>query len=109
MDQKQTIEIIKNIITCYNSQEPKPREDLATYLGKRLVDIQHIEKDRFRILEKIIALKRQHRQELDIEDKKLRELNNICPHYSLTYHPDPSGNNDSYYRCSICGLEQSRF
>ena len=40
-----------------------------------------------------------------------RELVNIrgeCKHVKRTYHPDPSGNNDSSYTCDACGLETRR-
>lgn len=29
-----------------------------------------------------------------------------CINHKWEYHPDPSGNNDSYYQCSKCGIEQ---
>ena len=28
-----------------------------------------------------------------------------CPHKETEYHPDPSGNNDSFYECKECGQE----
>lgn len=29
----------------------------------------------------------------------------VCLHKKTTYHPDPSGNNDSYTECDWCGKE----
>ncbi len=34
---------------------------------------------------------------------KIVALQKNCPHWSKSYHPDPSGNNDSYYECDTCG------
>jgi ribosomal protein S27E len=41
------------------------------------------------------------RKELDEQFLKVRQK---CKHWQTTFHPDPSGNNDSYYECTICGL-----
>lgn len=39
----------------------------------------------------------------------LRELvyriQDACAHASRTYHSDPSGGTDSFYKCDICGKE----
>jgi hypothetical protein len=42
-------------------------------------------------------------------DENISEVRKLCSHSSTTYHPDPSGNNDSCYTCDICGLEKKRF
>ena len=39
---------------------------------------------------------------------ELRELRKRCPHTKTTYHPDPSGNNDSGYSCDLCGMYSRR-
>jgi hypothetical protein len=50
-------------------------------------------------LEKDFDAKREFlRAELRKEQKK-------CPHTKTTYHPDPSGNNDSYSECDVCGIQ----
>jgi len=36
-------------------------------------------------------------------NKRLRDLYKKCPHTSTVFHADPSGNNDSYSECLICG------
>lgn len=35
----------------------------------------------------------------------LKEAQAKCNHPRTTYHPDPSGNNDSYIECDVCGKE----
>lgn len=41
--------------------------------------------------------------------KRISHLRSLCKHEQTTYHPDPSGNNDSCYTCDSCGLEKRRF
>lgn len=33
----------------------------------------------------------------------INKIRDDCDHQSRTYHYDPSGGNDSYYECDICG------
>lgn len=33
------------------------------------------------------------------------EIKKRCTHPTTTYFPDPSGNNDSYTQCDVCGRE----
>jgi hypothetical protein len=40
-------------------------------------------------------------------DKKTKNIQSECIH-DYKYHPDPSGNNDSWYICEGCGLEAKR-
>jgi hypothetical protein len=35
----------------------------------------------------------------------LKKAQMECQHGKTTYHPDPSGNNDSYTECDLCGKE----
>ena len=39
---------------------------------------------------------------------EIRELRKMCSHEDKTYNPDPSGNNDSYYHCNVCGKESKK-
>lgn len=40
--------------------------------------------------------------------QEIANLRKQCTHPKTTYHPDPSGNNDSCYRCDTCGKEAKR-
>lgn len=40
--------------------------------------------------------------DIEVKKKELKELQKACKHQLTTYHPDPSGNNDSWYECDIC-------
>lgn len=47
------------------------------------------------------------RHEATVKDLRIRLglIRKRCPHPTTTYHPDPSGNSDSYYECNLCGAE----
>lgn len=45
---------------------------------------------------------------IEFINKMKKELRDMCPH-DWTYHPDPSGNNDSYYTCSLCDYNRKKF
>ena len=45
------------------------------------------------------AVLREQVKRLDIAEQRLMAR---CPH-DMVYHGDPSGNNDSYHECAICG------
>ncbi len=38
-------------------------------------------------------------------NKRITMIQTICKHKHKTFHPDPSGNNDSFYSCDICDKE----
>ncbi len=40
---------------------------------------------------------------------KIAAVRRSCKHTKTTYHPDASGNNDSWYTCDVCGLEKKYF
>lgn len=40
---------------------------------------------------------------------RIADIRKKCTHPKTTYHPDPSGNNDSCFTCDVCGLEKKRF
>jgi hypothetical protein len=46
-----------------------------------------------------------HEAAMKVLKEKLKDIRSKCGHWSRTYHPDPSGNNDSYYSCDTCGKE----
>ena len=39
----------------------------------------------------------------------IAKLQKKCKHEETVYHPDPSGNKDSWTECDICGLSVNRF
>lgn len=44
-----------------------------------------------------------HHQTIEGYKKRIEEIRKECGHWVTTFHPDPSGNNDSYHECSLCG------
>lgn len=51
------------------------------------------------------ALDAEYKTKKDALKASLREAQKQCKHEKTTYHPDPSGNNDSYTECDYCGAE----
>lgn len=56
---------------------------------------------RRRIRENLTRLQLAHR----VYDQERDAIEKVCPH-DWGYEPDPSGNNDSGWTCSICGRFQ---
>jgi hypothetical protein len=50
-------------------------------------------------------IERQHETTLKMLDEDLAAVRTKCPHLETTYHPDASGNNDSWSECDLCGKE----
>lgn len=57
---------------------------------------------------KKLALK-DYQQTIKYLDDKISEIRKSCPHENVSFNPDPSGNNDSYMSCDVCGEERKRF
>lgn len=38
-------------------------------------------------------------------NRQILDVQEMCSHEDTRYHPDASGNNDSYRSCNICGKE----
>jgi hypothetical protein len=72
----------------YIYQKLKEAEDIAKTIHS-LEKEQHVERAR-------------HEENTKIIKGKIKQLQEKCQHWSRTYHPDPSGNSDSYYTCDTC-------
>lgn len=71
-------------------------------------------KEKIKYISHLISLEIERQDKVKRDNiEKLREiqihLRTICDHSERSFYPDPSGNNDSYYVCDICGLEKKRF
>ena len=55
-------------------------------------------------LELVAARAEYKRKEAELV-QRLRMFQAGCNHAASTYHPDPSGNNDSYTICDLCNKE----
>lgn len=56
-------------------------------------------------LETAFKVYKNKKAEIEKEIGKLRES---CQHPKATFYSDPSGNNDSYFSCDLCGKEAKR-
>ena len=46
-----------------------------------------------------------HKSTLSLLEKDFSEARSKCKHWATTFHPDASGNNDSFSTCDVCGAE----
>lgn len=46
---------------------------------------------------------KRHTAKVNELNAKIKDWQVGCRHWDRTYHPDPSGNNDSYQECNACG------
>lgn len=68
------------------------------------------------VKEKIAGLRLRLHREQERHEKAVKKLKaaifdiqeNGCSHETCSFNPDPSGNNDSYYECDVCGRESRR-
>lgn len=54
-------------------------------------------------IEALENLQKEFDQKREALRQTLRNAQKLCKHENATYHPDPSGNNDSYIECNECG------
>ena len=69
---------------------------------------EEIIKERERLLIWADELEIEFKNNMKTVNKNLSYLMQICKHSSITWYPDPSGNNDSCEVCRICGAEAKR-
>lgn len=102
--------IIEKIIDNYEilSNENLIPEELPSYLAEELSRIEKIANSQINFLRKEQKLKDKYEEDKKSLRAELVKLQEGCPHYDTSYHPDPSGNNDSDYECNICGKWSSR-
>ena len=64
-------------------------------------ELTPINQQEYRALEE--KERRRHRQAIKRLDERRQLFQSTCPHKHTGFVPDPSGNNDSYYECNVCG------
>ncbi len=95
-------EALNNIISEYQG------DDLAGHIVGVLEQIEKIRGHIIWTKKERRECERIHKAKLEEIDNALRTMQKECPHWSRTYHPDASGNNDSCYICDICEAEARR-
>ena len=88
------------------------KEIYEKLIGQEAADavyqVEQIRTKLSRIRTQIIAEENRHTEAIKELERRRAEVRRNCPHAVTTYIPDASGNNDSWYQCSICGLESRR-
>ncbi len=97
--------ITKEIIHKILAKKLTDCEDLASDLALEIAKIENIKaeiKSLHREIEKELIKYEEKKKVLEAGIKMQQEK---CEHWTTNFHPDPSGNNDSYYECAICGKD----
>lgn len=89
-------DVVKIAIAEYKDDAEKIAD--AAFLYERIAKV--VEKIKSETLE----MHQRHRGEITAMTERLRQAQAECPcpGSAMTYHSDPSGNNDSHHECSIC-------
>jgi chromatin segregation and condensation protein Rec8/ScpA/Scc1 (kleisin family) len=74
----------------------------AEYIYNNLKEVEAIAKFRKDLNREIEEENKKHEAKIKDVKQRMTALQERCKHWSKTYHPDPSGNSDSYYECDIC-------
>lgn len=98
------VQVLIDTMTDEQRQRIRHMMDILMSGCKRMV----IKEQVLNIEIKMEELEQQYRNNLASLREELRDVRENCPHDSRTYHPDPSGNNDSCYTCDACGKEMKR-
>ena len=94
--------IIKHII---NSHDKARDGSLDVYLAKEIVTRQNVNHKRYNIQQMYLDLTTKFEEEKKLLKEEEYALIKTCRHWDVSFYGDASGGNDSYYRCSDCGLE----
>ena len=62
----------------------------------------------YKLQEKLVKEQFAYEKKIKKIKTEIFEIMKNCPHNKISFHSDPSGNNDSFMECSICGKEAKR-
>jgi len=99
---KKTNEIIKLIISKYDENEDGLFED---YLANELFFREQMEKERRALWLRKDKIEKETDKQLSQLKHDGYEIMAKCRHWNISYYPDASGGNDSFYVCNDCGFE----
>lgn len=92
-------DLIKQIVDEYKGN------DIAEHIHTQLKLVEDIQKTIRTVNQDIDKENTRHEGAIKLCKERLKSCRNQCQHWTRTYHPDPSGNSDSFYECNICGKE----
>lgn len=94
--------ISEALIKAIEKQKP-PEEPTSRWLALQLSRVDDIRRARNKLALQREDAKDALKERLRAIEQSLLAVQNTCPHYERTFHGDPSGNNDSWTCCDICG------
>lgn len=95
------------LIQQYQKLDPEDQADtsLGEYIAENFELLGVIRNGLITYRTDKLDLEADYKQQRENLEQRLRQLRARCPHLDVTYHPDPSGNNDSWRECNLCGAE----
>lgn len=94
-------EFIKGLVD--NCPGDLTAESIAEHLYKELKAIATIKEHAKCLQTALYNAKKEYEIVVNKLNAEISSLQDRCKHWSRVYHPDPSGNSDSYYECVECG------
>lgn len=105
MTKNTRIKLIESLINIYNNKQDKKQQSLAEFIDHQLRVTQELYLAQEEIIKRKTFIEKQYKADMKNIDDSYKQLIKKCEHPLTTYHPDPSGNNDSTTLCLICGKE----
>lgn len=82
-----------------------PKEEQAIAAIKMVIEAAVTYEKIQRLHHELYLLQAQYNNNVRDVNLQISELRKECKHRECRFYGDPSGNNDSYYCCQICGAE----
>ncbi len=89
----------------YEDEDANKMYNFETYVEDHVSKYLDIAQKINAVEHNLLALQKKFNAEKDMLRNDQREAWKLCDHPIKTYHPDASGNNDSWYECEVCGKE----
>lgn len=101
---KKRHEMIIEVLNA-NTYEHSTNLDIAEEIERALDKCDYIRERLGRVDQERKKTESDYKDDMERLALEEDEICNECPHYTSTYHSDPSGGNDSHTTCDICGAE----
>lgn len=92
------LKFLQRAVRAANNGEP----DMST-LAHELAVAERVAEEAGKLRVAGAKLLVQHQTESAAHHEAVTKVQKACSHLATTHHSDPSGNNDSYDQCDICG------
>lgn len=92
-------------VLATNTDEHSTDDERAAAIADALAIQDDIRKRLRRVRDERSDIEAEYKADLIRLDQERDEIRRSCPHFTSTYHGDPSGGRDSWTECDDCGAE----